>query len=97
MNANEEWRHDPARRQAAADLHGDWMTAVSTATQKLQAAAVEFDGLPLPDGDSTARLVRRVQDAVLDALREAESFRCQPANETLVGNMAAFGIGTEEQ
>lgn len=98
--ANEDWRNDPERLQAAADLHADWMAACDEAAQHLKAAADAFQGLNLwrmAKDSSTAALAYRVECAVNDGLRELAGSWHKPANETLIGNMAAFGIGSGDE
>jgi hypothetical protein len=93
--ANEDWRNDPQRRQAAYDLHADWVSAVDAAEGHLKAALAEFANLPVPDDGGMAALVRAFCSALYHAQLAAERIPRTPASDTLVGNMAAFGEGCE--
>ena len=94
--ANEEWRNDPARRQAAADLHAEWMAALDEAEPHLEAAAAAFRGLRIPDAENSGRQVDWVRAYIGQALRTSQATP-REASETLIGNMAAFGIGYDEE
>lgn len=91
MIANEQWRNSPKRRAAAAELHADWMRAVTAVVGQIGEAATEFDRLHLPASNPTARIITRVSDALDKALRDLASLNREAANETLIGNMAAAG------
>lgn len=98
MNANEEWRNDPERRQAAfdsivrqRDLYRDHVPALRNAHDFMLAPKKPW-GAGLPE------MIRREQAMVRDALRQAEQvlqFLTTSVEDGVdsiyVGNMAAFG------
>jgi len=94
--AKEEWRSDPERRRAAAELYARWAEAVTVAEGHLRAAESAFQGLDLPPRDSAAVLANRVLRRIQDALRDVDSAPRGTPSETYVGNMAAFGVGWHE-
>jgi hypothetical protein len=94
-HADEEWRRNPDRRQAAYDLHTRWVAAADAAETHLVAALDGFQYLPLPGDAGMPALLRTLRVALLRALVAAEQVPRTPASEILVGDMAAYGIGYE--
>lgn len=97
VRTNEEWRDDPARRQAAAELHARWMVALAEVEQHLTNAILVLDAVPLDADDPVAKMLRVIREGVTATLLRAARIRHEPANDTRIGNMAAFGVGTERR
>lgn len=98
VRAVPEWRTDPDRRAAAKSAHDGWLAAVDAAESHLRAAVAAFDGVVSDDRVGSFRVFQRVREEAERALYEAERIRTsrRPASETLVGNLAAFGVGWKE-
>ena len=94
-HANEEWRHDPKRKQEWADHLARETDAVRKAQQHLAAARDAMRRGPYPVGGyGHEAIYRRVWEAVHQAdyimSRDAEYITEEPS-DILLGNLAAFG------
>lgn len=91
--ANQEWRDDPARRQAAVEHRERQNAAVAEAIPHLQAAYEALRGLHPTEHDPTSRMIQEVSYHTWAALDQAKKIGTGPPNDCEVGNMAAFGVG----
>jgi hypothetical protein len=92
--AREEWRNDSERRVAAAQVHHMWAEAAKVARGHLVAAVRAFDGIPSAGSPIRDRLPVDLRRA-LHGFEVDYRFVTAEPTETLIGNMAAFGVGAE--
>ena len=92
--STEAWRNNPERRQAAQELHDRWMRHARSVITLLQTADKEFNEADLDWDDSTAKMLREAHGHLRNALYRAQTAH-GPATGTYIGNMSAFGVGTD--
>lgn len=91
--ANDEWRHDPARREAARARAEEVRAAHIEAHALLQQAVSVLRAVGPLDPDQDAMTLRASRDlgvALVRFDRDAKIIGA-PLNETAIGNRAAFG------
>jgi hypothetical protein len=92
--ANEDWRNDPARREAAEEVHRLWTAAAHTAGDHLDAAVRAFDDLPKSGSPIRERVAHNLRMAKVSFDADFR-FVTDPPTDVLIGNMAAFGVGAD--
>lgn len=93
MKANEEWRKDPVRRAAARKLCSDRASLYDKLIKSLEASQItlyqlQHGGEELPTMYRTTSFLSLIED-----YKRSQKHYSNPT-ETLIGNMAAFGKGT---
>lgn len=88
LRANEEWRKDPARREAARQLCAVRANLLRNLIQALKDAQAISNRLHYKGYTDIPSLALHIEKLERSALHYTEP------NETFIGNLAAFGEGT---
>lgn len=96
VHADNNWRNDTERRDAAAALYSRWMATVNRVEVLLTEAANQFKYEDLKWDDPVARMLKDVDLQIFSALRRLPDIKDGPS-DTYIGNMAAFGTGTSPE
>ncbi|UMO76349.1 hypothetical protein SEA_TOMAS_201 [Streptomyces phage Tomas] len=93
MRANEEWREDPVRRAAARKLCSDRAFLYNKLIKSLETAQISL--YQLQDcGEEKPTMYRNTNFvSLIEDYKRSYKHYSNPT-ETLIGNMAAFGKGT---
>lgn len=91
--ANDQWRNDPERREAARVRLAEISAAFEQAHEHLKGAMAAFDALGVLDAteDATAERCQHALRMTLVRFDRVAQFVTDDPNENLLGNKAAFG------
>lgn len=96
MRANEQWRDDPARREAARKVYESWMRAAQDAQVHIDIASIALL-IDLPQASALARALKGVQSILSMASRElTKSEYWISPSEVVIGHLAEVGVGADD-